>query len=199
MQIGCTAQLNDLYFLFLIFHLYIFTIYLHTSEHGSCIIDYYSQLLFLQSFWLGWVVGSWPLFWALFISFILGTAYSINVSCYFNVICYFHAENVDRAWLRACYSSFFFLSFFGFQSMLFSRNKTYVNCSCSWYSITMLPYRSLSWLEEMSRWNDLFQTLNYYKLWMMNCRLQVGSGCSVGTALFILSTMANLANFHKSK
>ncbi|KAL6508998.1 hypoxanthine-guanine phosphoribosyltransferase [Orobanche gracilis] len=31
------------------------------------------------SFWLAWVVGSWPLFWALFISFLLGTAYSINV------------------------------------------------------------------------------------------------------------------------
>jgi hypothetical protein len=28
---------------------------------------------------VGWLVGSWPLFWALFISFILGTAYSINV------------------------------------------------------------------------------------------------------------------------
>lgn len=34
----------------------------------------------LQSFWLGWIVGSWPLFWALFVSFVLGTAYSINVS-----------------------------------------------------------------------------------------------------------------------
>ncbi|KAI3472430.1 hypothetical protein Pfo_029551 [Paulownia fortunei] len=33
----------------------------------------------ILSFWLGWVVGSWPLFWALFVSFILGTAYSINV------------------------------------------------------------------------------------------------------------------------
>ncbi|XP_047952347.1 homogentisate phytyltransferase 1, chloroplastic-like isoform X2 [Salvia hispanica] len=33
----------------------------------------------ILSFWLGWVVGSWPLFWALFISFILGTAYSIDV------------------------------------------------------------------------------------------------------------------------
>ncbi|KAL8242895.1 hypothetical protein R6Q59_013197 [Mikania micrantha] len=33
----------------------------------------------LMSFWLGWVVGSWPLFWALFISFLLGTAYSINI------------------------------------------------------------------------------------------------------------------------
>ncbi|XP_072063880.1 homogentisate phytyltransferase 1, chloroplastic isoform X9 [Arachis hypogaea] len=31
------------------------------------------------SFWLGWIVGSWPLFWALFISFVLGTAYSIDV------------------------------------------------------------------------------------------------------------------------
>ena len=33
----------------------------------------------LQSFGLGWAVGSQPLFWALFISFVLGTAYSINV------------------------------------------------------------------------------------------------------------------------
>ncbi|KAL1553868.1 hypoxanthine-guanine phosphoribosyltransferase [Salvia divinorum] len=33
----------------------------------------------ILSFWLGWVVGSWPLFWALFISFVLGTAYSIDV------------------------------------------------------------------------------------------------------------------------
>lgn len=32
-----------------------------------------------MSFVLGWIVGSWPLFWALFISFLLGTAYSINI------------------------------------------------------------------------------------------------------------------------
>ncbi|KAL5225447.1 hypothetical protein ABZP36_012086 [Zizania latifolia] len=32
-----------------------------------------------MSFGLGWVVGSQPLFWALFISFVLGTAYSINL------------------------------------------------------------------------------------------------------------------------
>ncbi|GAV89667.1 UbiA domain-containing protein, partial [Cephalotus follicularis] len=33
----------------------------------------------IMSFWLGWIVGSWPLFWALFISFVLGTAYSIDL------------------------------------------------------------------------------------------------------------------------
>ncbi|XP_021276781.1 homogentisate phytyltransferase 1, chloroplastic isoform X2 [Herrania umbratica] len=33
----------------------------------------------VMSFWLGWIVGSWPLFWALLISFVLGTAYSINL------------------------------------------------------------------------------------------------------------------------
>ncbi|KAI4335403.1 hypothetical protein L6164_014048 [Bauhinia variegata] len=33
----------------------------------------------ILSFWLGWIVGSWPLFWGLFISFVLGTAYSINL------------------------------------------------------------------------------------------------------------------------
>ncbi|CAI9285504.1 unnamed protein product [Lactuca saligna] len=32
-----------------------------------------------MSFGLGWIVGSWPLFWALFISFLLGTAYSVNM------------------------------------------------------------------------------------------------------------------------
>ncbi|KAF3775510.1 putative homogentisate phytyltransferase 1 [Nymphaea thermarum] len=31
------------------------------------------------SFLMGWIIGSWPLFWALFVSFILGTAYSINL------------------------------------------------------------------------------------------------------------------------
>lgn len=33
----------------------------------------------VMSFWLASVVRSWPLFWALFISFGLGTAYSINL------------------------------------------------------------------------------------------------------------------------
>ncbi|KAJ4828171.1 hypoxanthine-guanine phosphoribosyltransferase [Turnera subulata] len=33
----------------------------------------------IMSFWLGWIVGSKPLLWALFVSFVLGTAYSINL------------------------------------------------------------------------------------------------------------------------
>ncbi|XP_016901965.1 homogentisate phytyltransferase 1, chloroplastic isoform X3 [Cucumis melo] len=41
---------------------------------GVAIISTFS----IMSFWLGWVVRSWPLFWALFVSFILGTAYSID-------------------------------------------------------------------------------------------------------------------------
>ncbi|KAF5461740.1 hypothetical protein F2P56_017814 [Juglans regia] len=42
---------------------------------GVMIVTSFSIL----SFWLGWIVGSWPLFWALFISFLLGTAYSIDL------------------------------------------------------------------------------------------------------------------------
>lgn len=42
---------------------------------GVMIVTSFSIL----SFWLGWIVGSWPLFWALFVSFLLGTAYSINL------------------------------------------------------------------------------------------------------------------------
>ncbi|XP_023537912.1 homogentisate phytyltransferase 1, chloroplastic-like [Cucurbita pepo subsp. pepo] len=42
---------------------------------GVAIVSTFSIL----SFWLGWVVRSWPLFWALFVSFILGTAYSIDL------------------------------------------------------------------------------------------------------------------------
>ncbi|KAG2692079.1 hypothetical protein I3760_08G035700 [Carya illinoinensis] len=42
---------------------------------GVMIVTSFSVL----SFWLGWIVGSWPLFWALVISFLLGTAYSIDL------------------------------------------------------------------------------------------------------------------------
>ncbi|KAI3440105.1 uncharacterized protein J3R85_003958 [Psidium guajava] len=47
----------------------------YTVGTGVMIITSFS----IMSFWLGWIVGSWPLFWALFISFLLGTAYSINL------------------------------------------------------------------------------------------------------------------------
>ncbi|KAF8035255.1 hypothetical protein BT93_C1319 [Corymbia citriodora subsp. variegata] len=47
----------------------------YTVGTGVMIVTSFS----IMSFWLGWIVGSWPLFWALFISFLLGTAYSINL------------------------------------------------------------------------------------------------------------------------
>lgn len=47
----------------------------YTVGTGIMIVTSFS----IMSFWLGWIVGSWPLFWALFISFLLGTAYSINL------------------------------------------------------------------------------------------------------------------------
>ncbi|XP_062086188.1 glycinol 4-dimethylallyltransferase-like [Humulus lupulus] len=48
----------------------------YSIQTGVMIVASFSVL----SFGLGWIAGSWPLFWALFISFALGTAYSINVS-----------------------------------------------------------------------------------------------------------------------
>ncbi|XP_030544192.1 homogentisate phytyltransferase 1, chloroplastic [Rhodamnia argentea] len=47
----------------------------YTVGTGVMIVTSFS----IMSFWLGWIVGSWPLFWALFVSFLLGTAYSINL------------------------------------------------------------------------------------------------------------------------
>ncbi|WCJ42223.1 Homogentisate phytyltransferase 1 chloroplastic [Euphorbia peplus] len=47
----------------------------YSLSTGIMIVTIFS----FMSFWLGWVVGSWPLFWALFVSFVLGTAYSINL------------------------------------------------------------------------------------------------------------------------
>ncbi|KAK7291879.1 hypothetical protein RIF29_07384 [Crotalaria pallida] len=47
----------------------------YSFRTGVAIVASFSIL----SFWLGWVVGSWPLFWALSVSFVLGTVYSINV------------------------------------------------------------------------------------------------------------------------
>ncbi|MCD9639886.1 hypoxanthine-guanine phosphoribosyltransferase [Datura stramonium] len=47
----------------------------YSLQTGVIIVSSFAIL----SFWLGWIVGSWPLFWALFISFVLGTAYSVNL------------------------------------------------------------------------------------------------------------------------
>lgn len=47
----------------------------YSLQTGAIIVSSFAIL----SFWLGWITGSWPLFWALFISFVLGTAYSINL------------------------------------------------------------------------------------------------------------------------
>ncbi|XP_010323392.1 homogentisate phytyltransferase 1, chloroplastic isoform X4 [Solanum lycopersicum] len=47
----------------------------YSVQTGVIVVSSFAIL----SFWLGWIVGSWPLFWALFISFVLGTAYSINL------------------------------------------------------------------------------------------------------------------------
>ncbi|KAF8769554.1 hypothetical protein HU200_006421 [Digitaria exilis] len=47
----------------------------YTPTTGVAIVSVFAAM----SFGLGWAVGSQPLFWALFISFVLGTAYSINV------------------------------------------------------------------------------------------------------------------------
>ncbi|KAI3775307.1 hypothetical protein L1987_49878 [Smallanthus sonchifolius] len=58
----------------------------YSIKTGNIIVSLFA----FMSFWLGWIVGSWPLFWALFISFLLGTAYSINVSSaiyHFSVFC----------------------------------------------------------------------------------------------------------------
>nr|ALR81010.1 homogentisate phytyltransferase [Artocarpus lacucha] len=47
----------------------------YSVSTGTLIVTSFAVL----SFCLSWIVGSWPLFWALFISFVLGTAYSINM------------------------------------------------------------------------------------------------------------------------
>ncbi|XP_020594133.1 probable homogentisate phytyltransferase 1, chloroplastic [Phalaenopsis equestris] len=47
----------------------------YSFRTGTAIVSIFA----IMSFAIGWVAGSWPLFWALFISFILGTAYSINL------------------------------------------------------------------------------------------------------------------------
>ncbi|TVU08397.1 hypothetical protein EJB05_41801 [Eragrostis curvula] len=47
----------------------------YSPATGVAIVSVFAAM----SFGLGWVVGSPPLFWALFISFVLGTAYSINL------------------------------------------------------------------------------------------------------------------------
>jgi len=48
----------------------------YASATGVAIVSVFAAM----TCGLGWAVGSRPLFWALFISFVLGTAYSTNRS-----------------------------------------------------------------------------------------------------------------------
>ncbi|XP_068652853.1 probable homogentisate phytyltransferase 1, chloroplastic [Aristolochia californica] len=47
----------------------------YSVRTGVAIVSTFAVLSFI----IAWAVHSWPLFWALFISFVLGTAYSINL------------------------------------------------------------------------------------------------------------------------
>ncbi|KAG9456347.1 hypothetical protein H6P81_000855 [Aristolochia fimbriata] len=47
----------------------------YSVRTGVAIVSTFAVLSFI----IAWAVRSWPLFWALFISFVLGTAYSINL------------------------------------------------------------------------------------------------------------------------
>ncbi|KAK7315360.1 hypothetical protein VNO77_33904 [Canavalia gladiata] len=44
---------------------------------GTGVIITASSLIL--SFWHCWIIGSWPLFWTLFVCFMMGTAYSVNM------------------------------------------------------------------------------------------------------------------------
>ncbi|XP_065001077.1 probable homogentisate phytyltransferase 1, chloroplastic isoform X1 [Musa acuminata AAA Group] len=51
----------------------------YSLRTGVAIIWTFAAMVDPSSFGVAWIVGSLPLFWALFVSFILGTAYSINL------------------------------------------------------------------------------------------------------------------------
>lgn len=113
-----------------------FSVIFFKLSHTDRVVDI--GLLFcslLQSFWLGWIVGSWPLFWALFISFVLGTAYSINVSSlglHPNFLCAFMFLRDSHVFMLRLWCNIFILKIYTCCFIRVQYSARYLYCKISW-------------------------------------------------------------------
>lgn len=107
----------------------------YTDKVDRGLLFYY----LLQSFWLGWIVGSWPLFWALFISFVLGTAYSINVSSlglHPNFLSAFIFLRHNHVLMSRLWCNVFILKIYTCSIILVRVSARYLYCKITWWWVS---------------------------------------------------------------
>ncbi|CAN1142084.1 Homogentisate phytyltransferase 1, chloroplastic [Linum perenne] len=104
----------------------------------------------VMSFWLGWIVKSWPLFWALFISFVLGTAYSINLPflrwkrfAFVAALCILAVRAVI---VQICFYLHMQMHVFG-RGALFSRSLIFATAFMSFFSVVIALFKDIPDME----------------------------------------------------
>ncbi|CAN1229215.1 Homogentisate phytyltransferase 1, chloroplastic [Linum grandiflorum] len=104
----------------------------------------------IMSFWLGWIVKSWPLFWALFISFVLGTAYSINLPLLrwkrFAFVAALCILAVRAVIVQICFYLHMQMHVFG-RSALFSRPLIFATAFMSFFSVVIALFKDIPDME----------------------------------------------------
>ncbi|CAN1167346.1 Homogentisate phytyltransferase 1, chloroplastic [Linum perenne] len=104
----------------------------------------------VMSFWLGWIVKSWPLFWALFVSFVLGTAYSINLPflrwkrfAFVAALCILAVRAVI---VQICFYLHMQMHVFG-RGALFSRPLIFATAFMSFFSVVIALFKDIPDME----------------------------------------------------
>ncbi|CAI0558039.1 unnamed protein product [Linum tenue] len=104
----------------------------------------------IMSFWLGWVVKSWPLFWALSISFVLGTAYSINLPLLrwkrFAFVAALCILAVRAVIVQICFYLHMQMHVFG-RSAIFSRPLIFATAFMSFFSVVIALFKDIPDME----------------------------------------------------
>ncbi|CAI0427798.1 unnamed protein product [Linum tenue] len=104
----------------------------------------------IMSFWLGWVIKSWPLFWALSISFVLGTAYSINLPLLrwkrFAFVAALCILAVRAVIVQICFYLHMQMHVFG-RSAIFSRPLIFATAFMSFFSVVIALFKDIPDME----------------------------------------------------
>ncbi|CAA7408202.1 unnamed protein product [Spirodela intermedia] len=143
-----------------------------------------------MSFFTGWFVGSWPLFWALFISFILGTAYSINLPFLrwkrFAVVAAICILAVRAVIVQMCF--FLHMQTFVFRRpVILSRPLIFATAFMSFFSVVIALFKDIPDIEgdRIFGIRSFSVRLGQQKVfWICVYLLQIAYGAAVVTGAF---------------
>ncbi|XP_078443864.1 homogentisate phytyltransferase 1 [Wolffia australiana] len=163
---------------------------LASGEYSVGVATTIISVFAFMSFLTGWLVGSWPLFWALFISFILGTAYSIDLPFFrwkrFAVVAAMCILAVRAVIVQLAF--FLHMQTFVFsRPVLFSRPLIFATSFMSFFSVVIALFKDIPDLEgdRVFGIRSFTVRLGQEKVfWICVYLLQMAYGAAILTGLF---------------